>query len=144
MDHIILIAAKDHPWAERQYIEPSELLDVPLILREPTSGTRQVMLNELGKYDIALENLDVFLEVGSAEAIVKTVEEGFGVSFVSRLAATWALKQGSIVEIPVTKFALLRTIYMVRQRPLAANRATEAFWGFIHDASNVDLLNLAK
>ncbi len=143
-DHISLIASTTHGWASRDGIDPSELLDVPFILREETSGTRRVMLAELGKHDITLEDMDVFLEIGNAEAIVKTVEANAGVSFVSRLAASWALKQGTIVEIPVTGIDLRRQIYMIRPEMYAANRAVEAFWSFVHDPVNADLLRLAE
>ena len=141
-DHIIMIAARDHPWASRECIEPSELLDVPFILREQTSGTRRVMLAELGKHDIALDDMDIFLEVGNAEAIVKMVELNFGVSFVSRIAASWAISSGTVVEVPVTGLNLRRQIYMIRPEMYAANRAVEAFWGFVHNPVNADLLSL--
>jgi DNA-binding transcriptional LysR family regulator len=143
-DHIILIASCDHPWASCQSIEPSDLLEVPLILREATSGTRQVMLTELIKHDITLDDLDIFLEVGNAEAIVETVAAGFGVSFVSRLAASCALKRREVVEVPVADLELRRTIYMVRRAMDVPNRAQEVFWGFIHDPANADLLKLVK
>ena len=143
-DHIILIASSKHPWAARNSVELADLLGVPFILREETSGTRRVMLAELGKHDIALEEMDVFLEIGNAEAIVKTVEANFGVSFVSRLAASWALKQKTVVEVPVVGIDLRRPIYMIRSEMYSANRAVEAFWSFIHDPVNVDLLHIAE
>lgn len=143
-DHIILIVPAAHPWAQRQYISPSELLDTPVILREPMSGTHQAMLAELGKHDISIDDLDVFLEVGNAEAIVKTVEAGFGVSFVSRLAAAWALEKASVVKVPVAGFDLHRKIYLVRPKMHDPHRAIEAFWGFVHDPSNQDLLRAAE
>lgn len=143
-DHIILIAPADHPWASREFIEPSELVGAPFIAREPSSGTRRVVLAELGKHDISPNDMDIILEVGNAEAIVKTVEAGYGVSFVSHLAATWALDQGTVVEVPVAGVDLRRKIFMVRNHIHEANRAVEAFWGFVHDPSNVDLLRLAE
>jgi DNA-binding transcriptional LysR family regulator len=143
-DHIVLIAPADHPWASHPVIEPTELLTTPFILREPTSGTRKVLLAELSGHDIALEDMAIFLEVGNAEAIVNTVEAGFGVSFVSRLAAVGALERRAVVEVRVAGFDLRRTIHMVRNTLHPANRAVEAFWGFVHDPANVDLLRLAE
>lgn len=58
IDHIVLIVPIEHPWAERQYIEPTELLETPFIIREPESGTRRVLLAELGKHDISLDDLE--------------------------------------------------------------------------------------
>ncbi|HEY47633.1 MAG: hypothetical protein AMJ88_09190 [Anaerolineae bacterium SM23_ 63] len=144
IDHIVLIVPPDHSWASTEVIEPSALVNVPFILREASSGTHKVMLAELGKHDISLDDMDVSLEVGNAEAIVKSVEAGFGVAFVSRLSAAWALSLGSVVEIPIEGFDLRRKIYMIRKQIQAPNRAVEAFWGFVHDPENKDLLILAE
>jgi DNA-binding transcriptional LysR family regulator len=143
-DHIILIVPPCHPWTRRAEIETSELLDEPIILREPGSGTRRVMLAELGKHDIALDDLDVFLEVGNAEAIVKTVEAGYGVAFVSRFAAAWALDCGTVAEVKVSGISMHRQVYMVRRGLQRPSRAVEVFWGFVHDPANEDLIRLAE
>ena len=102
------------------------------------------MLAEFGRHDIGLEDLDIFMEVSNAEAIVKTVEAGFGVSFVSRIAAECAIERGTIAQIPIKDFDLHRKIYMIRKTLHPANRALEAFWAFVHDPANVDLLLLAE
>jgi len=142
-DHIIFIIPASHSWSVRQSIEPADLIGAPLIIREPTSGTRRVILTELGKHDIHLEDLNIFLEVGNAEAIVETVAAGFGVSFVSQLSAVHVLQTRQVVEIPVAGLDLQRKIYMVRRAMEAPNRAQEVFWGFIHDPANADLLQMA-
>lgn len=142
-DHIIFIVPASKAWSMMQSIEPGDLVGLPLIMREPSSGTRRVTLTELGKHDISLEDLKIFLEVGNAEAIVETVAAGFGVAFVSRLAALYALKAGRVVDVPVIGLDLRRKIYMVRRTREAPNRAQEVFWGFIHDPMNDDLLRMA-
>lgn len=142
-DHIVFILPADHPWAERPHLEPADLLEIPLIIREPTSGTRRVLLQELTKHDIHLDNLEIFLELGNAEAIVETVAAGFGSSFVSRLSAVSALQLGKVVQVPVLDLELQRKIFMVRRAIEQPNRAQEVFWGFVHDPANADLLALA-
>lgn len=143
-DHIILIAPPNHPWAEHQLIDPADLLNTPYIIRESNSGTRRVMAAELAKHDISIDDLDVFLEVGNAEAIVETVAAGFGVSFVSRLAAACALERGTVVEVSVADLDLRRKIYMMRKGIENRYRAQDVFWGYIHDPSNTDLLRMAE
>jgi DNA-binding transcriptional LysR family regulator len=143
-DYILLIVPPDHPWAIRQYIEPADLVGAPFIMREPTSGTRLVMLTELGKHDIHLDNLNIFLELGNAEAIVETVAAGFGVSFVSRLAAACAIRQKRVVSVPISGLELKRKVYMVRRTFESPNRAQEVFWGFVHDPYNSDLLHMPE
>jgi DNA-binding transcriptional LysR family regulator len=141
-DTITLIVSSNHRWAGRSSIEPAELLGEPLILREDTSGTRRVLLAELAKHDISLDDLKIFMEVGNAEAIVGTVAAGYGISFVSTMAVGKALERRGIVDIPVEGLTLQRTIYMVRKRISSPHRPRDVFWSFIHAPENADLLHL--
>lgn len=143
-DSISLIVPPGHPWARRQSIRVEELLEEPLIIREPTSGTRKVMLAELAKDDITLDDFNVFLELGNAEAIVGTVAAGYGVSFVSNLATACALERGLVEKVQVRGFTFQRKIYMVRRILDVPYRPQEVFWGFIHDPTNVDLIKMAE
>jgi LysR family transcriptional regulator, low CO2-responsive transcriptional regulator len=143
-DTITLIVPANHRWAFRSSIEPAELLEEPIIMREPTSGTRRVVLEELAKHDISLEDLNIFMELGNAEAIVRTVADGYGVAFVSELAATYPLERGNIIAIPVEGLTLQRTIYMVRKRVGDSYRPRDAFWSFVHAPENADLLRLPE
>ena len=102
------------------------------------------MLTELAKHDITLDDLNIYLEMGNAEAIVRTVAAGFGVSIVSTLATACPLERGGVVEVPVAGLELRRTIYMIRRNLDGPNRAQEAFWSFVHDPDNADLLHLAE
>lgn len=138
-DRIIMIAPASHPFAKRKSIDLSEILDEPVIIREPTSGTRRAVLAEFSAHDITLDDLNVLLEVGNAEAIVAAVGAGLGVSFVSRMAAAYALAFECVVEIPVNEIDLRRQICMARRSMANPNRARDVFWGFIHDPINDDL-----
>ena len=143
-DRILLIAPANHRWAKNSSIEPAEILQEPVIIREPASGTRSVALAELAKHDIRPEDLNVFLEVGNAEAIVKTVAAGYGIGFVSELATSCELERGNVIEVQVQGMRLRRTIYMVRKRLAELYRPRDAFWSFVHDPDNVDLLRLPQ
>ena len=142
-DIITLIVPSHHPWVFHDTIKPEDLLEEPIIMREPTSGTRRVLLLELAKNDITLDDLKVFLELGNAEAIVRMVSEGYGISFVSTLAMACPLERGNVVNIPVEGFDLRRKIFMVRKSLDIPHRPQEAFWSFVHDPSNQDLYQLA-
>lgn len=143
-DTITLIVPANHRWAFRKVIEPAELLEEPIILREETSGTRRVVLSELAKYDISLADLNIFMELGNAEAIVRTVAAGYGIAFVSNLASACPLERGNVVDIEVEGLNLTRTIYMVRKTQSTSHRPRDAFWSFIHTPENADLILLPE
>jgi DNA-binding transcriptional LysR family regulator len=143
-DTITLIVPANHRWALRKRIEPEEILEEKVIMREETSGTRRVVLTELAKHDISLDDLNISLELGNAEAIVRTVAAGYGVSFVSTLATACPLERGNVIDIAVEGLSLYRKVYMVRKRLSEPHRPRDAFWSFIHDPSNADILKLAE
>ncbi|NQS91206.1 MAG: LysR family transcriptional regulator [Chloroflexi bacterium] len=142
-DHISVIVPNNHPFVGKNKILPEDLIHEPIMLREETSGTRKIVLSELAKHDISLEDLDEFMEIGNAEAIVRTVSAGYGISFVSKLAAACAIERGNVVEVPIEGLNLIRTIYMVRKRLETSSRPQDAFWSFVHDPSNQDIIELA-
>ncbi len=143
-DLISVIVPRDHPFVSRNTILPEDLLAEQIIMREDTSGTRKIVLSELAKHDISLDDLNVFMEVGNAEAIVRTVAAGYGISFVSKLAAACALERGNVIAVQIDGINLVRTIFMVRKRLKESHRPADAFWGFVHDPSNQDLIDMAS
>ena len=46
-DEIVLVVDKSHPLAKKNQISTSELKELPLVLREKGSGTREVLLKFL-------------------------------------------------------------------------------------------------
>jgi DNA-binding transcriptional LysR family regulator len=79
--------------------------------------------------------------LGNAEAIEIAVEEGIGVAFISRLAASRGLELGRIVEVEVEGMSLFRKIYLARNQRFPATRAQGEFWKFVLEPE-VDLVNL--
>jgi len=129
-DEVILIAPVAHRWGRYPQIFPDDLLDEPLILREHSAGTREVLLESLRQVDINPELLNVVMTLGNTEAIVMAVEEGIGIAFVSRLAAARSLEMGRVVEVQVKGMQLHRDLYMFRNRRLPVGRLQDAFWEF--------------
>lgn len=142
-DHVILIVPATHPWAVRGRIRPEELLSAHFIMREAASGTRQVMLEGLQQHGITVDQLNVIMELGNAEAIEMAVETGIGVAFVSRLAARKGLELGHIQEVEVEGLDLRRPIYMAHHKRRPATLAQRRFWEFVHEPQNQVLLELA-
>ena len=49
-----------------------------------------------------------------------------------------------MVAVAVEGIKLRRKIYMVRKRLITPNRPQEAFWSFVHNPENIDLIRLAS
>jgi DNA-binding transcriptional LysR family regulator len=139
-DNISLIVPACHPWAERESVEIADILQETLILREETSGTRRIMMAELARFDISQDDLNVFMEVGSAEGIVELVAEGYGISFVADLVSRNSLLLGKIKRVKVEGVTMRRAAFMVRKRISPPHRPRDVFWSFIHAPENSDLI----
>jgi DNA-binding transcriptional LysR family regulator len=130
-DEVILIVPANHPWARTGYIYPDDLLDAPMIMREPSSGTYEVVYQALAANDLPLDMLNVVMVLGNAEAIEMSVEEGIGVGFVSRLAASRGLALGRVAEVTVQGVSLRQELYFMRNRRAPLTRSQNEFWQFV-------------
>jgi DNA-binding transcriptional LysR family regulator len=81
-DVMELIVGPTHAFATAaKPIDPTDLASEILILREPGSGSREVVMQALAAHNIQPTRT---LEIGSTEAIKQLVAAGLGVSIVSR------------------------------------------------------------
>jgi DNA-binding transcriptional LysR family regulator len=107
-DEMVLIASPGHAWARTNAIELSELLKVPILLRERGSGSRRVVERALKRAGLPLKSLRVAMELDSTEAIISGVEAELGVGFVSRCAIGKGLRAGSVRTVRVKGLEIAR------------------------------------
>ena len=83
-DEVVVGVPDGHPWIEAGEIDPAELVETPMIMRDPTANTRQIVSAALEERGLQLA--DPLAEVGSTSAAKATaVSEGAPV-LLSRLA----------------------------------------------------------
>lgn len=131
-DELVLIASSKSRPAKKRNITAQELREAPHILREPGSGTREVIRENLLKKDIRLSDLRVELQLGNNEAVKKAVESGLGVSFVSRFSIRQELRLGLLKIIPVENLSMHRFFYVVRHSDNLSS-AAEALRSFLFE-----------
>lgn len=130
-DEVVLVVWPGHTWARFGRIYPDDLLDVPMIIREPESGTHESIIQGLREHDISPDMLNVVMELGNAEAIAMAVEERIGAAFVSRLVAERGKELGKLVEVEVEGMTLEYEIYIARNLRLPSSRTQVEFWNFM-------------
>lgn len=127
IDKIQLIAPTSHPWSQREWIEPEELLDADFILREPESGTQTTVRAGLKEVGISESQLDTLLILGNSEAIALAVQEGLGVGFVSSMVVSKLVLEG-VCAVDVRGLALQRVIKFARNTRRPPSKAQGVFW----------------
>jgi DNA-binding transcriptional LysR family regulator len=110
-DIMTMIAAPSHPLArEDAPIDPARLAEELLVIREPGSGSREVVNQALSAYAIQPSRT---LEVGSTEAIKQLVAAGVGVSIVSRAAVKDQVALQRLKMIEIAGVAIERTLWQL-------------------------------
>lgn len=132
-DEVVLIVPSRHPWTQRKEVEPVELLQERLILREPQSGTYQAMERALARHDISVDELQTIMTLGNSEAIILAVEEGIGVGFVPKLAADRCKRLGNIHVVPIANTVMTYTIWMAENTMQPATAAQLRFMGLLQE-----------
>lgn len=138
VDPVVLIAPLDHPWAQRDMIEPEELYSGDFILREEGSGTKRAVDAGLAAIGIEKDRLETLLILGNSEAIALAVEEGIGVGFVSNMVYT-KLVQDRVALVNVHGLHIQRDIFIGRHSRRPATVAQTAFWDFISQKEGMSI-----
>jgi DNA-binding transcriptional LysR family regulator len=139
-DGLVLIAAANHPWAQRGEIKSSELKDAEWILREGGAATRQTIAGALAECSIVADDLRIAMELGSVEAVEAAVEAGHGVSIVSRIAVRRGLEIGRIRVIKVEGMNVQRQILLARNKLRTCTCAQLKFREFIESPEGQTLI----
>jgi len=126
-DELVMVAPPGHSFAERDIVAREEVVREAMVLREPGSGTREVMLEALGLNGSERE-LTVACHVGSTEAVKAAVRAGLGISFVSSLAVRDEVAAAMLAVTPVRGLRARRDFYLVARDDPHRSPAGRAFW----------------
>ena len=130
-DELILIVSPYHPWAKRKEVSVAELIEQPFIFREPGANTRQVVEKFLTQHGITLHDMKISLVLGSTEAIKDAVENGSGVSIISRWAVRKEYKYGTLHLLSFKEKKLVRNFHLITQKNSVQSHAVEEFLGYL-------------
>lgn len=120
-DRLVVVTAPGHPWARRSGpVTGAELAAAELIVREPGSGTRQVLDRALSSWGGAHS----WLELGSTASILAAARRGEGPAVLSALAVADDVEAGRLVPVRAGDIDLSRVLRAVwpsdrRLAPLA-------------------------
>jgi DNA-binding transcriptional LysR family regulator len=111
-DEVVLVVPPEHSFAGRGHVAVEELRGQPLVLREEGSGTRRSVEGALATAGRALAEKNVVLTLGSTQSVLRAVEQGLGLGFVSARAAAQAQADGHLVCVRLDGVDLRRDLYL--------------------------------
>jgi DNA-binding transcriptional LysR family regulator len=128
-DELVVICHPRFPLARHKELTPQKLLEHPFISREPGSGTREFTESYLRSAGVAIDQMNVVMELGSPIALNGVVQTGLGFAIASRASVSKEQRLGDIVAIPL-KPRLIRTLSMVYPEEKFRSRLVATFVEF--------------
>jgi LysR family transcriptional regulator, transcriptional activator of the cysJI operon len=115
-DELVLVANGNHPLAKKQIIRPEELLKIPLLLREPGSGTLEVIAHALKPMGIKISQLQKEMQLDSTESIKLYLMHSDCMAFLSIHSVLKELKNKDFAIIDIKGLNIERYFYFIRQQ----------------------------
>jgi LysR family transcriptional regulator, low CO2-responsive transcriptional regulator len=126
-DRIVAVVAPGHPLAGVGKPSLRLLAESAAILREPGSGTREIVQEAFSRRGLTLR---CGLEIGSSEALKRAALAGGGIGWISELCVEDELRTRRLIALPTPQLDLVRPLYWVRLRDRALSRSASAFLEF--------------
>ncbi|GAB4538542.1 MAG: selenium metabolism-associated LysR family transcriptional regulator [Thermodesulfovibrionia bacterium] len=130
-DEMVLIMSPYHQWAKNSAVSIMSIAKEPLIFREEGSGTRQMIEKYFLKHGISPQQIRIALIMGSTESIKGAVEEGLGVSIVSRWAVKKEVRYGTLKTATFKEDRFVRDFSLVRRRAKESSHTLDRFIEFL-------------
>ena len=102
--------AKDKNEIPSYQLTTKQLAKIPLLVREPGSGTRQVIDEQLLQY---MPQAEVVMAIQQSEAIKNMVKADIGFGCLSQHVIEADLEQGSLIAIDIKEIDLQRVWWMI-------------------------------
>jgi LysR family transcriptional regulator, transcriptional activator of the cysJI operon len=115
-DEIVLATNSDNPLAKKGMLKLNELVTLPLLLREPGSGTLEVIAHALKPLGIKLSQLRCEMQLASTESIKSYLLHSNSFSFVSVYAILKELKNKELTIVDVKDLSIERHFYFIQQQ----------------------------
>ncbi len=114
-DELVLVANINHPLAKEDMIKPEELLKIPLLLREPGSGTLEVLGHALKPLGIKISQLQNEMQLGSTESMKLYLLNSNAMAFLSVHSILNELQNKECCIIDVKGLTIERHFFFIQQ-----------------------------
>ena len=126
-EELVIVCAPGHPALRgdaRRRVGLGTLRQVPWLLREPGSGTREAVEHALQPH---LHQLQEGMHFGGTEAIKQAAVEGLGFTCLSLFAVQDLLTLGRLVRVETTLPRLVRRLYLIHHRRKRFSKSLSRF-----------------
>lgn len=140
-DHLVLVTENSEAFRamQAQGRHGQDLIDLPMIAREESSGTQHAAAALLQRMGVDAPN--IVARMDNPESIKASVAEGIGVSILSDLAVSAEVKAGKLLAFPFSPAPDGRKLYIVWRRDALLSSVELKFIQYVKAQTNAILLS---
>ena len=127
----VIVAPPGHPLARRRRIALRDAARESILLREPGSGTRDLLRRLFDADDLAAGPR---MEIGSNETIKQAVMAGMGVALISAHTIAAEVRDGRLAVLDVAGLPVVRQWFAVRRAEKRLLPVAAALWKHLAEA----------
>lgn len=125
---LVVVAPADHPLVGQKGIPLARIAEERFLSREQGSGTREARTRLFIEHGLTP---NVYMELGSSEAIKQAVMAGLGISVLSRHSLSLELEAGLLAVLDVEHFPLMRKWHAVHLKHKKLSNTATRFLQFL-------------
>lgn len=126
-DDVIPVCSARSSLVKRKVIQPEELKQIPVALRERGSGTLQAVTEALQKCKMSIADIRHKIVLGGTEALKNFLLDDTCLGFLPLRSVVKQLKNGELVKLNVPGMSIQRAFYFVQRRDSEADRLNQLF-----------------
>lgn len=139
---LVVMAARDHPLVGQRDIPLERLLQEPIIMREPGSGTRAALIRAFEARHLTPP--DPRMELGSNESIKQAIVAGLGISVLSLHSLVLEGTNGPIAVLDVQGFPIQRHWFVAHPGGKRLSVVAAAFLDYVKQETRKIAANLDR
>jgi len=113
-DELVLVSAVNNSLINKSTIKPDELKNYPMLLREPGSGTLDVIAHALKPHQIKLSDLQIEMQLGGTESIKSYLLHSNCLAFLSIHSILKELKNNECRIIDIKGMTIERPFHFIQ------------------------------
>lgn len=123
-DELVLVAGATNSRIKKEMLKPEEIKNYPLVLREPGSGTLEVIAEALLKQHIKIADLWVEMQLGGTESIKSYLLNSQALAFLSVHSVLKELKNNELRIIDIKGLNIERPFHFITPHGQASSLAS--------------------
>ncbi|HQB31973.1 MAG TPA: LysR family transcriptional regulator [Erysipelotrichaceae bacterium] len=112
-DYLLCVLSNDNKLVNKSMVTINDLKKEKMIMRLPTSATRELFDSTLRSINESIDNFNIVLEVDSISTIKDLVKKDIGVSILPKSSCEYDVRKSRLVALPIENLSMIRETNIV-------------------------------